>query len=332
MVLVSFNSLNASKYKSLIETLKRKNNKILAGGPHPSARPWQVYQWGADWVVVGEGEEVCVEIAKGKIPSGVIRAAPVNLSKFFPFPRHTELLSPIELTRGCIGGCRFCQVPYLFGKKYRHRSIEQVKEAISFAYKKGVRDFRFISPNAFSYLSENFNPNLEALYEIFVYVKKLKETRLFLGSFPSEVRPESVNAEVIKLLKNFVSNKKIVVGVQTASERLQKYIGRFTPLEKIYSALDEIKRGGFQPIVDMIYGFPTETFEDREKNRIFIEKITKEFGAKIHLHYFMPLPGTPMEKEKPTPLDRETMKFLGKLTREGKADGSWVRQMAFQTL
>ncbi|RLF89567.1 TIGR04013 family B12-binding domain/radical SAM domain-containing protein, partial [Thermococci archaeon] len=44
-------------------------------------------------------------------------------------------------------------------------------------------------------------------------------------------------------------------------------------------------------------------------------------------HYFMPLPGTPWARCKPSPLSEEMKKFLGRMAAEGKIEGSWGIQV-----
>jgi len=53
----SFNSINAKYYTSLARSFKSANNsiKLIAGGPHPSARPYEMAEI-FDKVCVGEGE------------------------------------------------------------------------------------------------------------------------------------------------------------------------------------------------------------------------------------------------------------------------------------
>jgi hypothetical protein len=44
----------------------------------------------------------------------------------------------------------------------------------------------------------------------------------------------------------------------------------------------------------------------------------------IHIHPFIPLPGTPLFKTRRRPLLPETIRTLGKLSLTGKLTGSWT--------
>ena len=82
------------------------------------------------------------------------RAAPVDLDGFAPGAPALGRAGPIEITRGCVWACRFCQTPFLFRARFRHRSLEVIREAIR--AQRAVRpvDVRFITPSALSWGSE----------------------------------------------------------------------------------------------------------------------------------------------------------------------------------
>ncbi|WP_233513401.1 hypothetical protein [Micromonospora craterilacus] len=65
----------------------------------------------------------------------------------------------------------------------------------------GLRDVRFITPTALSYGSQTEEPNLDAVEELLASCKGGIEPngRVLLGSFPSEIRPEHVSQQALKL-------------------------------------------------------------------------------------------------------------------------------------
>jgi radical SAM superfamily enzyme YgiQ (UPF0313 family) len=75
--------------------------------------------------------------------------------------------------------------------------------------------------------------------------------------------------------------------------------------------------------VDLIFGLPAETLEERRATAALARRLRQEAGAKIHAHFFHPLPGTPLWGLEPTPLDPETRAFLAGLRRGGAEDGYW---------
>jgi radical SAM superfamily enzyme YgiQ (UPF0313 family) len=194
--------------------------------------------------------------------------------------------------------------------------------------KYGYNQIRFLSPNAFSYFSKGKKINLEMIENLLKKTRELigKKGKIFFGSFPSEVRPEFINKEVIKLIKKFVDNDNIVVGVQTASNRLLREILRSHTKEEGLEATKIVLEGGFKAYVDIIFGLPYETFEDRLETIKFMREIIK-IGARPHLHYFMPLKGSAFFNMLPTSLEKEILKILNRWEAEGKIFGSWRNQL-----
>jgi B12-binding domain/radical SAM domain protein len=261
------------------------------------------------------------------------KASCVDINKYLPISTFWRRFGPLELTRGCFYRCKFCATASLFSLKVRHRNIEVITETVKLMLKYGYNQIRFLSPNAFSYFSKGKRPNLEAIEMLLKKTRELigKKGKIFFGSFPSEVRPEFVNERVIKLVKKFVDNDNIVIGVQTASNSLLKKIERTHTKEEGLEATRIILKEGFKAYVDIIFGFPQETFEDRIETIKYMQEIIK-MGAKPHLHYFLPLPGSAFYKKMPAPLEKEVLKILNRWEAEGKIFGCWRNQMRLRTL
>ena len=138
-------------------------------------------------------------------------------------------------------------------------------------------------------------------------------------------RQESVNDEVLSVVKKYVNNRSIIVGAQSGSERVLKILRRNHSTEDVLKAVDTIKRHGFVPHVDFIFGFPFETQEDQHETLQFVEKLV-EMGCKIHAHSFLPLPGTSLERAGSARLPHWLKKRLSQLSAQGKLDGYWQKQ------
>jgi radical SAM superfamily enzyme YgiQ (UPF0313 family) len=72
----------------------------------------------------------------------------------------------VELTQGCRYACRFCQTPFMFGGRFRHRSVDSVREHVRRIVSYGLRDVRFITPTSLSYGSPGPGPDLDAVAEL----------------------------------------------------------------------------------------------------------------------------------------------------------------------
>ena len=154
---------------------------IIMGGVHPTIMWKQMmehYPY-VDYIVLGEGEQTCLELAQGKEPSQVnglvfrkngkaIKTANrKNIADLddLPFPawqlvdlkkypaRGTGVYRGIDLSReprvsvifsrGCEGHCAFCSTWWIW-KGWRHRSAKHMVDEIELLYnEQGIRHFCF---------------------------------------------------------------------------------------------------------------------------------------------------------------------------------------------
>jgi B12-binding domain/radical SAM domain protein len=331
-----------------IKPLKIKKLWFMAGGPHATGLPKKTLEMGFDYVFLGEGEESLLAFLKSLLRGeyhpkikglsyfregeyvNYGKAQPVSLSEYPPFSLKFSLIGPMEITRGCPFTCKYCQTPRLFGTKPRHRPLDQILSYAEALLKRGLKDLRFITPNAFSYGSPDGRTlNLEALKAFLKELHNLVrpyQGRLFFGSFPSEVRPEHVSEETLQLIKRYCANDNLVIGAQTGSERMLEYLKRGHTVEEVRRAVKLTLNAGLKAKVDFIFGLPSETEEDIKATVAFMEELAR-MGAIIHAHTFMPLPQTPFMKRPPGKISREVFNFILKFLPKGQVFGDWEKQM-----
>jgi B12-binding domain/radical SAM domain protein len=307
---------------------------FMAGGSHATGDPEGTLALGFDFVFAGEAEETFPDFLRrslaGKNPPGKILKAGHRTSQFLVHPPHSlehRFFAPIEITRGCLYGCSFCQTPRVFGQRLRHRTPENLVPYLKQAIPLGFLQCKFISPNAFSYGSLNpREPNLQKLEELLAACQGAGMEGIHFGCYPSEVRPDWVTPEVLELVKKYCRNKTIVLGAQSGSDSLLEKLRRGHTAGQSLNAARSIRQAGFMPHVDFVFGFPRETLEDRMLSLALIEKIIGELDAKIHAHTYMPLPGTPLFRENPSPLDMFTKNTLLGWEKKKRLDGWWKEQ------
>lgn len=307
--------------------------RIIAGGPHVTGDPASGERLGFDSLFLGDGEETIREYGRDLL-AGKTKAiydgtvSPVDLRDYPPFPTvKRQLIIPIEITRGCPHGCRYCAVSYLYGRKPRHRDVEQILHYSRWAVERGKTLTRFITPNAFGFHSHNgVTPNLAALDALLSGLKEVGMKEIYFGTFPSDVRPESVTRDVLHLVRRYCANENLVIGVQSGSPRMLDVMGRGHTLEAAEEAISLTREFGLEPWVDFIFGLPGETSEDRTASMAWMEKINARYGAVIHAHTFMPLVGTPWVHLDPHPIDGEMSQLLGRFSQQNQMFGYWTRQ------
>lgn len=317
----------------------------VAGGVHATAEPEATLRAGFDLVVCGEGEEVVGELAarlntgedcsdvsglaflsEGK-PVRNRRGALIDLDSYPPFPSVGKM-GPIEITRGCIYSCRFCQTPFVSKARFRHRSVANICEHVRTLKGVGSRYFRFITPTSLSYGTDDESVNPSAIEELLASVRETvgPAGRIFYGTFPSEVRPEQVTSEVLRLLKKYVDNNNLIVGGQSGSQRVLDEAGRGHSVAAIERAVRLCLEEGFEPNVDFLFGMPGEEPEDAAASVKLARRLT-DLGARVHTHSFMPLPGTPFMNSPAARIPGNVQMELERLSSEGKAYGQWKRQI-----
>jgi B12-binding domain/radical SAM domain protein len=293
----------------------------IAGGPHATACWHEVAEY-TDYVVVGEGEytlpALLADLEAGgscRIPGVATREGyePVKSSvRLDAYPAFSEVKGYVEISRGCPFACGYCQTPQIFGHCMRHRSIDEIAK-----YANRYGQARFVSPNAFAYGSDGIHPRFDKIERLLQKIKK----EIFFGTFPSEVRPEFVCEKSLALISEYCTNTKLHFGAQSGSDAVLKRLRRGHTVDDAIAAAELCAVAGITPVIDFIVGFPFETDEDQEATITVIKDLSGI--GKIHVHRFIPLPGTDLTGTCARPLLPATEKICGDLAFGGKLTGSW---------
>jgi B12-binding domain/radical SAM domain protein len=338
VIAFSFMTPDVPKIARKITGLKKENLILIAGGPHPSGAPDQTLKMGFDYCFIGEGEESLISFLtdwlRNKLPKNrIIKSRPIDITQYPPVSLKFNLFGPIEITRGCPFGCKFCQTSYLFNS-VRHRTIEQIVWAAEEMAERGFGDIRFVTPNLLAYGSRTgFKPNLLILEKMLTAVRETKGVKqIFAGTFPSEIRPEQISEKGLKIIRQYCDNDNLIIGAQSGSDLILKACHRGHTVEDVHRAIELVLGAGFKVNVDFIFGLPDETKRTERETIKMIEKLIGKAGVRIHSHYFLPLPGTPWAKEKPTKISPQLREFLIDLRKRGKEYGDWQEQEKMATL
>lgn len=339
LLVYSFMHPHMQQVEDELNSLKQRyaGFTTIAGGAQPTSAPKSVLNLGFDHVVAGEAEDFFPEFLARWLTRSAkpgIHHTPrgqVNLDLYPGFSEITDYLPPIEISRGCLFGCMFCGVPKLNAATLRHRSLDSLEEIIKeyFRIKRGRKRIKFLAPNAFAYGSDGRSPNLDSLHALLEMLKKAGVPEIHLGSFPSEIRPDFVTREVMELVTPYLSNKTIVMGVQTGSNAMLKKMNRGHTREDSVNAIALLREFGFQPHIDFIIGNPGESEQDQFDLIDFMDEMVRGYAVRIHMHTFVPLPSTPWENKQQSPINEQVKKRLREFERAGVLDGWWENHIGY---
>jgi B12-binding domain/radical SAM domain protein len=314
-------SLNSVNFRKFVDEIKSAECITIAGGPYASACYRELTAF-TDYVVIGEGEFTLPLLLRNLI-NGSFDPVPGTATKYSRIPADSTVLlgsyppfsrirGYIEISRGCPFHCGYCQTPSLFGHRMRHRPVDQIA-----AYANKLPDARFVTPNAFAYGSDGRTPEFQ---KIELLLKNIR-TNIYFGTFPSEVRPEFIGDRSLELVSSYCVNKKIHFGAQSGSDRVLSLLGRGHSVADVLAAYDLCRDHGFIPVIDIIFGLPIESPEDQYLTLDLIKSVVR--SGIVHIHQFIPLPGTPFYGKTASPLIEEVQRSLGSLALKGKLTGSW---------
>jgi len=303
---------------------------IIAGGsccynPEPMAAF-------IDLFVVGEGEEVIVELvnaykaASGKknfletadslggvyIPSLHSSGSPKVAKRFVKnldesyFPLNTIVPSTgvvhdramLELFRGCIRGCKFCQAGHT-GNPVRSRSPEVlVEQGIKVIQNSGYDELALLSLSTGDY---------RHLGELCDSLLKWCEPRRVNLSLPS-LRADSFNIGLMERVQK-VRKSGLTFAPEAGSQRLRDYINKNITEEDLLQSCQIAFEGGWSSVkLYFMLGLPTETDDDvraiadlshsvLETWRSTAKSKNKRVRITVSTSCFIPKPHTPFQRK-----------------------------------
>lgn len=130
----------APRAYEIADEFRKRGVAVILGGIHASMLPHEAVQH-ADTVVIGEAEriwkEVIEDFGEGRLRK-FYQASYYPDLKNSPIPRwdllksHQYCYFTLQVGRGCPYDCDFCSVQLFNGRKYRHKSIEDVVREVRF--------------------------------------------------------------------------------------------------------------------------------------------------------------------------------------------------------
>ncbi|MGE5341362.1 MAG: TIGR04013 family B12-binding domain/radical SAM domain-containing protein [Candidatus Omnitrophota bacterium] len=334
VILFSFMTSLLPEVHREVLTIRQSGKKgviLIGGGPHITGEQRLSRQLGFDALVIGSGERSFVQLGKdllenrGLADTYLQPDAPEWVNDFkrhLPVSTYIENIPPLEVMRGCYWNCRYCSTHWY---EAQSRSLDSVKDYLDAVHGRGFKRVNFISPSSMEYgATRPRQVHIPAIENLLALARSYPFRFVEYGIFPSEVRPDTVTPEGMAVLKKYVSNRYVTMGAQSGSNERLKELRRGHTVEDIDRAIEIANAAGFSAHLDFIIGYPDETPDERRVTIDYIKTINKKYRARTHLHYFIPLSGSPYEFRLPSFLSPSEKENLYHLRKAGIVVDGWV--------
>jgi len=264
-------SLMTSQIKDFIDCMEQirsidRKIKVVAGGPHVSVTGEEILHLGADYAVIGEGEQAILDLIEGKPLHKIKNLIYIKNGKAIHNQKKTEtdldklpfldygavdmnnyvLGNRISMitSRGCPYRCIYCSTPSIQGHKYRQMSPDRViNEIIHHIGTTGITEFKFLDGN-FT-LDKNFVQSFcQSLMS-----KNLKITWKCL------TRVDLVDESMIRMMKK-AGCINISFGIESGDDKILKLLKKEFQVEDVKKAVGLCKKNSIDCGAYFMMGLP----------------------------------------------------------------------------
>ncbi|MCU0665525.1 MAG: B12-binding domain-containing radical SAM protein [Candidatus Omnitrophica bacterium] len=288
----------ASRISQIAKSVSR-NILTIIGGPHASSLPQEVLRESSfDIAVVGEGEQIIKKIARGQKVSKIIEKGGELPIEDLPFPAlhlfdinnyscpgmiaRNNPVGPIEMSRGCVFNCTFCNKT-VHGRKFRIKSAKRVVEELFILKKLGYREFHV--------LDDQFTTDISKAKEICEAI--IRSNINMTWNLRTGVRVDRIDDEFLKLARK-AGCYQVGVGFESGCQEMLDKINKGITIEQAFRASRMIKKAGLELVGFFMLGFPGETERSINKTIDFAIRLNPDFAKATIM---VPFPGTSIYDE-----------------------------------
>lgn len=285
-----------------------KEAKIVLGGPDLTYNQKNYLNAGADYLIIGEGEETFYELSEalksgesteqingvsyltdGELNMNAPRTKikdledlPLPNREAYPIEKyletwkihHGESALNISTQRGCPYTCKWCSTA-VYGQSYRRRSAKSVVAELK------ELDERY-QPDTFWFVDDVFTVSHKWLEE---FHAEILESGLKI-KYECITRAERMNDKVLTWLKES-GCIRVWIGAESGSQKIIDAMDRRVDINKVKDMLIKTREIGIQTGTFIMVGYPGETIEDIEITTKYLEEslpdmftITKSYPIK----------------------------------------------------
>ena len=223
--------------------------------------------------------------------------APYPTAPVVPFIKATQDRVVLEIQRGCIRGCRFCQAGMIY-RPTRERDVEELKKwADAMLKSTGYEEISLSSLSSSDY---------SQLPELINYLMEICPERGVNISLPS-LRIDAFSLDVMKKVQD-IKKSSLTFAPEAGSQRMRNVINKGLTEEDILEGAGKAFEGGWNKVkLYFMLGLPTETEEDIKGIAHLSEKIAERYydipkdrrNGKCQItassSFFIPKPFTPFQ-------------------------------------
>lgn len=257
--------------------------KVIIGGMHASELPQEALRH-ADQVIVGEGEDVIVDVVEGRITDPIVRAKLQCHLDDVPWPDYSILKTPCDCanvmtTRGCPYACTFCTTSRMFAP-YRQRSVDSVIAEIRMYKEMGFRYMNFED--------DNFTADRERAKEI--CRRMIEEGLVFKETFFFGRVDMAEDEELLELLSKAHLNR-VLIGIESLNQDALDEIHKGQRPADIRTAAIKCREHKIRLIASVVLGMDSDTKEDIRRAVDFAKEVD---AYQLQPAILTPYPGTPV--------------------------------------
>jgi len=291
---------------AMIEMAKSRGCTVILCGADATDHSSTYLEKGADYVLIGEGEETLIELLSRlsageevkeivglatRHSSRVIRRLDISNLDALPFPawdlvdvekyrsiwleRHGYFSMNMVTTRGCPFHCNWCAKP-IWGQRYHSRSPENVAAEIKWLRETYQPDHIWFADDILG-LKPGWLPRFaDALHAqgVLIPFKCLSRADLLTRE-----------GEVEALAR--AGAQTVWMGAESGSQKILDAMDKGTRVEQIHEAAWRLKREGIRVGFFLQFGYPGETREDIEQT-IQLVRDCEPDDIGISVSYAMP--------------------------------------------